>query len=272
MESNLNLSGRQILIIGGAGFLGQHITNAFVESGSDVRVLDVVQAPASWTRAEWIVGSIADRSIAASAIAGCSIVVFLANASLPGSSHVDLGAEVENHVATTVKIAEACASLGVEQFLFASSGGTVYGLEAPEGEGLTEAMPTRPRNAYGVSKLAIEHYLRLLADMHQMRTLSLRIANPYGEGQRASRGQGFVAAAMQHALNGSPLPIWGDGSVERDFIHVSDVARAFKMAAGYTGSETVLNVGSGRSISLRVRLGTHCDRAMRRMRTKAAAA
>lgn len=249
-----DVSGRRVLVVGGAGFIGQHVVAAMRAARADVRVLDIVPAPPQAEIADWIVGSISDASLVASAAVGCDTVVFLANASLPGSSQASLALEVEMHVGATVKAAEICSALGVRRFLFASSGGTVYGIEPEGGRGLAVDMPTRPRNAYGVSKLAIEHYLRILGGLRAMKTLSLRISNPFGEGQRALRAQGFVAAAMQHAVAGTTLPIWGDGTVERDFLHISDVARAFVHAAAYEGSVPVLNVGSGRAVSLRAML------------------
>jgi len=138
----------------------------------------------------------------------------------------------------------------VKRFLFPSSGGTVYGTDPAPGTALREDMATAPRNAYGASKLAIEHYLRLLNGLGRIATVSLRISNAYGEGQRAHRGQGFVAAAIRNALAGAPLEIWGDGSVERDFVHVSDVARAFVMAAHRDDPPPIVNIGSGVAVSL----------------------
>jgi UDP-glucose 4-epimerase len=87
-----------------------------------------------------------------------------------------------------------------------------------------------------------------------MSTLSLRISNPYGEGQRAVRGQGVVAAAMQHAMTGDVMPIWGDGTIERDFIHVVDVASAFAVAASHRTSLSALNIGSGKGTSIKALL------------------
>jgi UDP-glucose 4-epimerase len=139
----------------------------------------------------------------------------------------------------------------VECFLFASSGGAVYGDHNNPEDAFVESAATRPRSSYGVSKLAIEHYLRILGERDgRMRTMCLRISNPYGEGQRARRGQGFVAAVMESALTGSVLEIWGDDQIERDFVHVSDVAEAFVRAEAVVGAPAVLNVGSGRAVSL----------------------
>ena len=245
----------RILVIGGGGFIGQHVIRAFLAEGIPVSVLDVAAPQQDEHAIHWVTGSIADATLVASAATNCDTVVFLANSSLPGSSHADLSAEVEAHVQTTVKVAEICDRVGVRRFVFASSGGTVYGYEPDGGVALHEEMPTRPRNAYGASKLAIEHYLRLLGDTREIATVSLRISNPYGEGQRAVRAQGVIAAAMQHTMAGTQMPIWGDGSVERDFIHVADVARAFVLATTHPRPEGLMNIGSGTSASLREIVG-----------------
>jgi len=255
METSTSTARRHVLVVGGGGFIGRHVCNAFHADGARVTVMDVAPPPADTTY-DWISGSISDPSLLASATAGCTTVVFLANASLPGSAIANLSTEVQAHVRDTVGAAEMCAALGVRHFLFASSGGTVYGHEPADGAALDEQAATHPRNAYGVSKLAIEHYLRLLGlQDNGLRTVSLRISNPYGQGQRANRGQGFIAAAMQNAVTGGPMEIWGDGSVERDFLHVTDVARAFLLAEKAKDPPPVINIGSGQGVSLREILG-----------------
>lgn len=255
MTASLHTTRRHVLVVGGGGFIGRHVCAAFAGSGARVTVMDVAPPPADIPY-DWISGSISDVSLLASATAGCHTVVFLANASLPGSAIANLSAEVQSHVRDTVGAAEMCAALGVKHFIFASSGGTVYGHEPADGSALNETAATHPRNAYGVSKLAIEHYLRLLGQQDNgLRTVSLRISNPYGQGQRANRGQGFIAAAMQNAMSGTPMEIWGDGSVERDFLHVKDVAHAFLRAESEGDLPSVINIGSGVGVSMRKVLG-----------------
>lgn len=242
------LQDSRILVVGGAGFIGRHIVRALCADGAEVTILDMAPPPPEFDKLDRIVGSIVDTTLFASAVSGCDAVVFLANSSLPGSANTNLTSEVESHVKTSVQCAEICNAQGVKRFVFASSGGTVYGYSSDLP--LHEDMVTRPRNAYGVSKLAIEHYLRIIGMQRDLETVSLRVSNPYGEGQRALRNQGFIAAAMQHAVNGKVLPIWGDGHVERDFVHASDVAQAFVAACCVKDVPEICNIGSGEAVSL----------------------
>lgn len=242
------LADQRVLVVGGCGFIGQHVVRHLLGAGAEVIVLDRAAMPAGFAGIDQAIGSVSDSTLMASAAAGCASVVYLAASSLPGTGNLGLSSEIRDHVEVTVKAAEIAAAQGVGQFVFCSSGGTVYGY-ASQGP-LHEDMPTRPINAYGVSKLTIEHYLRLIARSQAMQTVSLRISNPYGEGQRAARNQGFIAAAMQHAMTGKPMPIWGDGSVERDFIHVDDVARAVLAACSVARPPAAINIGSGQATSL----------------------
>ena len=237
------------VLIGAGGFIGKALAS---ELRQQVRVVgvDIIPPPTALSWMDWINGSITDPTLVASAVSGARSVIFLANASLPGSSQRNFANEVSAHVAGTLQVAEICESNGVERFIFASSGGTIYGHDAPD-TGTPEDSLTEPRNAYGVSKLAIEHYLRLMGDVGRMRTLSLRLSNPYGIGQRALRGQGIIAAAMQHAMKGTTMSIWGDGTVERDFVYISDVARAFAAALEHEGPSSAINIGAGQAVSLK---------------------
>ena len=244
-----DLQGRRVLVVGGGGFIGRHVIRALKVARARPIGLDFAPPDGDLTDVPWVIGSAADPALLATSAAGCDGVVFLANTSLPNTANFDLAAEIGAHVQLSVRAAEICNDQGVKRFVFASSGGTVYGWDSELP--LIEDAPTKPRNAYGVSKLAIEHYLRLIGAMRPMSTVSLRISNPYGEGQRALRNQGFVAAAMEHAMAGTTMPIWGDGWVERDFIHISDVATAFVAALAAEDPPGTVNIGSGQAVALR---------------------
>ena len=112
------------------------------------------------------------------------------------------------------------------------------------------SIPPNPLTSYGITKLTIEKYLHLFSHLHGIKAISLRVSNAYGERQRIETAQGAVGVFIHHALKGMPLEIWGDGSVTRDYIHVSDLAEAFVRAAEYTGPESIFNISSGHGTSL----------------------
>jgi UDP-glucose 4-epimerase len=115
---------------------------------------------------------------------------------------------------------------------------------------IAESAPTDPICAYGVHKLAIEKYLHLWRHLHKLDSVVLRTANPYGERQRHDSGQGAIPAFIARALRSQPLQVWGDGSVVRDYLHISDVARALVMAGCTPRASGVFNIGSGTGHSL----------------------
>ena len=243
----------RVVVIGGAGFIGAHVCAALRRAGfatvatgrPPVPVLgaDLLPESGSFVEAE-----LEDLATMQQLMSEAETVICLASNSLPATSNSDMGSEVHHHVESTVRLAQIASESGVSRFVFASSGGTVYGRSSTVD--VSEDSPTQPMSAYGVSKLATENYLRVLGHLSPMTTLSLRVANPYGPGQRTDRRHGFISTAIECALQGTPLTIWGDGSARRDFVFVEDVARAFVAGAAYDGPFPVVNIGSGRATSL----------------------
>jgi UDP-glucose 4-epimerase len=155
---------------------------------------------------------------------------------------------VQSNVIATLQLLDAMVEKKVGRIVFISSGGTVYG--APKYIPIDEKHPTDPEVSYGITKLAIEKYLHLYSHLHGIKQVSLRVANPYGERQRVETAQGAVGVFIHNVLKGTPIEIWGDGNVQRDFLHVSDVAEAFAKAVTYTGETSVFNISSGIGTSL----------------------
>ncbi|CAM3416063.1 NAD-dependent epimerase/dehydratase family protein [Bordetella flabilis] len=182
------------------------------------------------------------------AIDGTDAVVHLVSTTLPKVSNDDPIYDVTTNVVATLQMLNVMLETGVRRIVFISSGGTVYGI--PQQIPITESHPTEPEVSYGITKLTIEKYLYLYSRLHGIRPTILRVANPYGERQRVETAQGAVAAFIRRALAGDPIEIWGDGSVVRDYLHVSDVADAFAAALAYQGDRLVFNVSSGIGTSL----------------------
>ncbi|PSS59509.1 hypothetical protein C6558_37900 [Ensifer sp. NM-2] len=243
----MHIRANNILVAGGRGFIGSHVVRQLLSRGANVCVLDVAPANQFHSRLKWIQSSFDNEQVVQEALSDCDSVVYLVASSLPATQATPED-EIVGQVLTPVKFAERCATSGVKRFIFASSGGTVYGDGGTPP--YTEHSSCQPRNLYGVSKLACEHYLRIIGLTTSMTTCSLRISNPYGEGQVARQGQGFVAAAIEKAIRDEPMIIWGDGSAVRDFVYVEDVAKAAVLACFSDSRAPTINVGSGRGVAL----------------------
>ena len=241
------------VIFGGGGFIGSEITNHLLLNGHAVRIFERPRvAPFRMfqqnEQVEWITGDFLSTHDVSNAIDGIDVVLHLVSTTLPKNSNDDPIYDVQSNVVGTLQMLNAMVTRGVRKIIFISSGGTVYGI--PRYLPIDEYHPTEPLVSYGITKLTIEKYLHLFERLHGIRAITLRVANPYGERQRIETAQGAVTVFLHRALTGQPIEIWGDGSVARDFIHISDVARAFLLAANYSGLSSVFNIGSGVGTSL----------------------
>ena len=197
---------------------------------------------------EWRQADFRDSSALARAVEGQDIVFHLISGSTPESSNHDPAGDIESNVLATLRLLDLCRSEGVGRIVFASSGGTVYGI--PKTTPIAEDAETDPICSYGIGKLAIEKYLGLYRHLHRLDSVILRIANPYGPHQSANRRQGVVAAMIRQALDKGSLEIWGSGEIVRDFVHIEDVVEAMIAAATYSGPAKIMNVGSGHGLSI----------------------
>ncbi len=244
----------KVLVLGGGGFIGARICQELLAVGHEVTVFErprvrwIVDV-AGGERVRWLEGDFANPLDVAAAVTGQQQVIHLISTVLPQSSNDNPVYDVETNLIGTLHLLAAARNEGVVRIIFASSGGTVYG--APQIVPIPESHPTEPHCSYGITKLAIEKYLNLYEYLHGVDYRVLRIANPFGEGQNPLGRQGAVAVFTHKALLNEPIEIWGDGSVVRDYIHVTDVALAVLAAMQHQGEERIFNIGSGEGKSLR---------------------
>lgn len=241
------------VIIGGGGFIGSTVADRLLRGGHSVRIFERPRVHPYRTfdenePVEWITGDFLSTHDLNGAIDGCDAVLHLVSSTLPKNSNDDPVYDVQSNVVGTLQLLNTMVACNVRRIIFISSGGTVYGI--PKYLPIDEQHPTDPLVSYGITKLAIEKYLNLYERMHGIKTITLRVANPYGERQRIETAQGAVGIFVHRALNGAPVNIWGNGSITRDYIHISDVAEAFARALEYTGLNSVFNIGSGSGTSL----------------------
>jgi len=243
----------KITVFGGGGFIGSTIVDRLLQDKHSIRVFERPRVPAYRAflpdeQVEWMTGDLSDISSIKEAIDGVDVVLHLVSTTLPKSSNENPIYDVQSNVIATLQLLDAMVEKKVGRIVFISSGGTVYG--APKYIPIDEKHPTDPEVSYGITKLAIEKYLHLYSHLHGIKQVSLRVANPYGERQRVETAQGAVGVFIHNVLKGTPIEIWGDGNVQRDFLHVSDVAEAFAKAVTYTGETSVFNISSGIGTSL----------------------
>ena len=191
----------------------------------------------------WVAGDFGDTDLLSKLMKPGMDVYHLVSNTSPAVGNWDVEIDIAETVLPTLRLMKAAVRAEVRKLIYVSSGGTIYGV--PGTLPIPETAPTEPISAYGVGKLTVEKYLQLFNRHHGLDCQILRVANPYGPGQKPKSNQGVVANLIGQGLAGEPFQIWGDGSVARDFVHVDDVARALVMASDYAGPERVFNVGSG---------------------------
>jgi len=150
--------------------------------------------------------------------------------------------DAEVNVIGSLKLLEWCRQYGVQKFIFASTGGAIYGEQ--DYFPADEKHPARPISVYGADKLAVEQYLYVFHADCELSAVSLRYANVYGPRQNPLGEAGVVAIFTNRMLSDSPAIINGDGLQTRDYTFVSDVAHANLLALELTGYY-ILNVGTG---------------------------
>jgi len=155
---------------------------------------------------------------------------------------------VESNVVGTLNLLEKSVKKGVKKIVFASSGGTVYGI--PKSLPIPETHQTMPLCSYGITKLTIEKYLALFHRLHNLDYTILRAGNPYGERQRIDSVQGVVTVFLGKRLLNQTINIWGDGSVARDYFYISDLVSAFVRVIESDTKSKIYNIAGGRARSL----------------------
>jgi len=241
------------VIFGGGGFVGSTIADRLLRDGHELRIFERprVEPYRKFTeseRVEWVTGDLQSTHDVSDVIDGVDVVLHMVSTTLPKNSNDDPIYDVQSNLVATLQMLNAMAAKNIPKIVFISSGGTVYGI--PKYLPIDERHPTDPLVSYGITKLAIEKYLHLFEHMYGIKTVTLRVANPYGERQRIETAQGAVGVFLNHAIRGVPIDIWGDGSTTRDYIHISDVAEAFVRAVEYSGPKSVFNISSGVGTSL----------------------
>jgi UDP-glucose 4-epimerase len=258
-----------VLVTGGAGYIGSHTVHALVDAGERVVVLDDLSTGFAWALPkplQPVRGDVGDQALVASLVADHgidSIIHFAGSTVVPDSLKDPLG-YYRNNTTNSRSLIEAAVNGGVRHFIFSSTA-AVYG--NPAKMPVAEDDPTAPLSPYGWSKLMTEVILRDTSAAHDFHHVALRYFNVAGADPQMRTGLAtpgathLIKVAVEAALGRRPrIEVFGtdyptpDGTCIRDFIHVSDLARAHLAALDYLrrgGASTTLNCGYGRGYSVR---------------------
>ena len=246
----------EILVTGGAGFIGSHLVDALLAQGHGVRVLDnlsmgkLANLALDNPRLRFIQGDVADASVVDAAVAGCDAVAHLAAVASVQASVDDPVATHQSNFVGTLNVCEAMRRHGVKRVLYASSA-AVYGNNG-EGQAIDEETTKAPLTPYAADKLASEHYLDFYRRQHGLEPAIFRFFNIFGPRQDPSSPySGVISIFTQRAQQGLPITVFGDGEQTRDFFYIGDLlsllTQALQMPQVVQGA---VNVGWSQAISL----------------------
>lgn len=241
----------RILVTGGAGFIGSHVADRLVAAGHEVAVVDNL----STGRREFVPPQAHFYQYDINSTEAADLVrAWRPEALVHHAAQMNVRFSVAHPVTDarenilgSLNLLQAAAEGQVQKIIFASTGGAIYGDEAPIPARETDS--PWPDSPYGIAKLAVEHYLRYYQREYGLTTISLRYANVYGPRQNGLGEAGVVAIFIEKFLAAQQPIINGDGLQTRDFVYVADVVAANLLALGYPHSGT-FNIGTGKETDI----------------------
>jgi len=241
-----------ILVTGGAGFIGSNVVRVLLDGGHDVVVLDNLSSgyrqnvPGRDVR--FIQGDVRDADAVVAAARGSEAILHLAASVGNQRSLADPRTDTLINAIGTLNVLEAARAVGARKVVYSSSAGIFGELRTLP---IAEDHPVEPDSPYGVSKLAGEKHCLAYSRLYDIEAICLRYFNVYGVNQRYDAYGNVIPIFATLLLRGQTLTIFGDGEQTRDFINVADVARANVMAACNNGVTGAFNLGSGSAITIR---------------------
>ena len=236
-----------VLVTGGAGFVGSHVVDRLLAASHTVHVLDNLatgrreRVPAA---ARLHVCDLRDARLDTVITAvRPAVVVHVAAQAAVSRSVSDPRHDASVNVLGTIALLESCRRAGVPRTIYISTGGAAYGdtdvLPTPEDH------PIRPASPYGISKVTAERYLEVWAALTGASGLTLRLANVYGPRQDPAGEAGVIAIFASRLLSGVRCVVNGDGDQTRDYVYVGDVADAVALAVSSPDAVGIANIGTG---------------------------
>lgn len=242
----------RILVTGGAGFIGSHVVDHYVDAGHEVTVVDDLSSG----RREFVNGK---ASFHALDVRSEELERVFADVRPEYVNHLAAQMDVRRSVTEPlfdadvnvlggIRLLEMCQKYGVKKLLFSSTGGAIYG--EPDRLPASEQTEAAPLCQYGTSKYCFEQYIKLYRRLYDLRYTILRFPNVYGPRQSPHGEAGVCAILIGLMLQGRQPVLYGHGEPLRDYVYVGDIARACVLALE-KGDGAIINLGSGIGTSVR---------------------
>ena len=248
------MSKSKVVITGGAGFIGSHLSEYWINQDSEVHVIDNLRSGYLSNLEElqdvkFHRGSITDRKLMFEVLKGADYVFHLA-AMVSVDESVQKPQEcIEINVNGLLNVLDASREYGIKKVVLSSSA-AVYG-DNPASPKTIDMKP-EPKSPYGITKLDGELYLKMYNEIYGLGTISLRNFNVFGPKQDPqSQYSAAIPIFVSRAIKNDPIVIYGDGEQTRDFVFVKDVVTANVLAAQASGVNGVFNVATGKAMSIR---------------------
>lgn len=236
----------KILVTGGAGFIGSHITDALIHRGHDVHVIDDLSGGRQEQvnpKATFHQLDIRDKSISELwKTHQYEVMYHLAAQMDVRKSVADPRFDADINIGGLLNLMESGRNQGLKKVVFSSTGGAIYG--EPERVPQDESHTLQPLSPYGITKLCSEKYLHFYKESYGIEYVALRYGNVYGPRQNPHGEAGVVAIFCERMLDSKQPTIYGDGLQTRDYVFVTDVVAANLKALEFNGSD-IFNVGTG---------------------------
>lgn len=242
-----------ILLMGGAGFIGLNIAKTLFESGHTVDIVDINSNSTPGVVSAYSINCI--HQMDCSNVAGIlelvdrlriECVINLVSNLIPSSSFEEYQREQNDFMSPAFQLLNKLAIRGVK-YMYFSSGGTVYGHS--DQDKIPETSRRNPINYYGLSKSVYEDLVLFSNRIHKLEYLIVRPSNPFGPLQSPQKKQGLIAVVVDRMKKNQPIEIWGDGSNVRDYIWIGDLSIAISRLIDLNQWNNVYNIGSGQGCS-----------------------
>ncbi len=243
---------KNILILGGSGFIGSNLVKHFLNKGENLIVFSKNKNNnliPFINKIKIINGNFVDSKIIEKILneEKIDIVIHLISNVIPGTKFDKIINDIDVELISTMKLVNSLAQKKIK-LIFFSTGGAIYGNNKKSL--YNEKDTTTPINYYGWLKLATEKYIEMQHEINNLDYLIIRPSNIYGKNQNIYGRQGLIAVTLGKIINKEDVEIWGNGEVTRDYLHIEDLCKAIHMLMKNNKWNNIYNIGSGKGVSI----------------------